>query len=154
MNEHTLTPQMCFTDAEHGRATPTMAKRTSIWSRDPWVVLPCRHPVRFCGPQKVRLASHPVPAPATSYKSSVARAHTPPFALSVAPNSPATGRARSSLFARVSLTHSAHFLCAIGRRREREQLRYAIARVVVGATARGRMARARLEKSFRLMCGS
>ena len=145
---------MCVTEAERNLAEPEVAERASILSGQQWVARCRKDSVRFCGPQKVRLASHPVPAPATSYKSSVARAHTPPFALSVAPNSPATGRARSSLFARVSLTHSAHFLCAIGRRREREQLRYAIARVVVGATARGRMARTRLEKSFRLMCGS
>jgi hypothetical protein len=46
-------------------------------------------------------------------KSSVARAHIPPCALSIAPNTPATGRARSSLSARTSLAHSAHFLCAI-----------------------------------------
>ena len=75
---------------------------------DLWVVVPCRHSVRFCGRPNVSLAMRPVPAPATCHKSSVARAHARAFASTIAPDSPAPVRARSCLPARTALALGAH----------------------------------------------
>jgi hypothetical protein len=84
-----------------------------------------------------------VPAPTWDAEAAPSWADAASYLDGTAPTTPSPAQgpwAAPSSAARTSLVHSAHFLCAIGHRREREQFRYAIARVVAGATARGRMA--------------